>query len=158
MYGKRAGAVTKHSPQWSRPVRRKASVQRSPRDPRRFTTQSAAKCIGRALSSAGLQRLPDGRHLAVVDALCSDRWIVAGDLQLIDTVTGAVRRIDTQGVDVTCTEWRSDRRLLLAGHRGFETVIGLYDLDSGQFRQRWASTELHDRRVLRQDLRLRRSR
>src|ERR1700677_2707203 len=28
---------------------------------------------------------PSGRHIAVVEALCSDRWIVAGDLRLIDT-------------------------------------------------------------------------
>ena len=34
---------------------------------------------------------PSGRHVAVVEALCSDRWIVAGDLRLIDTQSGAVR-------------------------------------------------------------------
>jgi len=85
---------------------------------------------------------PSGRHLAVVDALCSDRWIVAGDLQLIDTSSGRVQQIDTRSVDVSYTEWRSDRRLLVAGHRRFETVIGVYDLDSNRFSEVWSSTEL----------------
>jgi len=36
---------------------------------------------------------PSGRHLAIVEALCSDRWIVAGDLRLSCwPVTGGLRR------------------------------------------------------------------
>ncbi|MBW4050514.1 MAG: S9 family peptidase [Proteobacteria bacterium] len=85
---------------------------------------------------------PSGRHIAVVEALCSDRWIVAGDLRVIDTQSGEVRNLATRGVDVTHTEWRSDRHLLLAGHRGFETVISLYDAQSGQLEELWASEEI----------------
>jgi dipeptidyl aminopeptidase/acylaminoacyl peptidase len=85
---------------------------------------------------------PSGRHLAVVEAICSDRWIVAGDLSLIDTASGKVVPVDTQGVDITCTEWRSDRHLLLGGHRGFDTVVGLYDVESGQFSESWRSREI----------------
>jgi len=85
---------------------------------------------------------PSGKRLAVVEAVCSDRWLVAGDLLLIDTRSGDVRRIDTRGVDVTFTEWRSEDRLLLAGHRGFETVMGIYDDVARAFTEVWSSCEL----------------
>jgi dipeptidyl aminopeptidase/acylaminoacyl peptidase len=85
---------------------------------------------------------PSGRHLAIVEAICSDRWFVAGDLRIVDTRSGHVQQIDTAGVDITCTEWRSENTLLLAGHREFATVVGLYDTRSGQFREIWASEEL----------------
>jgi dipeptidyl aminopeptidase/acylaminoacyl peptidase len=85
---------------------------------------------------------PSGKHLAVVEAICSDRWLVAGDLKLIDTGSGAVRSVDTHGVDITYTEWRSDRHLLLAGHRGFETVVCLCDTASDKVTEIWSSAEL----------------
>jgi dipeptidyl aminopeptidase/acylaminoacyl peptidase len=85
---------------------------------------------------------PSGRHVAVVEALCSDRWIVAGDLRVIDTTSGAVRNVATRGIDVTHTEWRSDRHLLLAGHRGFETVIALYDAQSQELEEVWRSEQI----------------
>jgi len=85
---------------------------------------------------------PSGKHLAVVEAVCSDRWIVAGDLRLIDTASGRVERINTRGVDITHTEWRSDRQLLLGGHRGFETVVGLYDVVSKTFTEGWSSDDI----------------
>lgn len=85
---------------------------------------------------------PSGRHLAIVDALCSDRWFVAGDLRVIDTISGIVQRVNTKDIDVTYTEWRSDRVLLLGGHRGFETVVGLYDTTTGTFTEVWADRDL----------------
>jgi dipeptidyl aminopeptidase/acylaminoacyl peptidase len=85
---------------------------------------------------------PSGTHLAIIEALCSDRWIVAGDLRLIETTSGKVQRVDTRGVDITYTEWRSDRQVLLAGHRGFETVVGLCDAVSGTFAEVWGSWEM----------------
>jgi dipeptidyl aminopeptidase/acylaminoacyl peptidase len=85
---------------------------------------------------------PSGKHLAIVEAICSDRWIVAGDLRLIETTSGKILRVDTRGVDITYTEWRSDRLLLLAGHRGFETVVGFCDATSGAFTEVWASRDL----------------
>jgi dipeptidyl aminopeptidase/acylaminoacyl peptidase len=85
---------------------------------------------------------PSGRHLAVVEAICSDRWIVAGDLQLIEIASGKAQRVDTAGVDITYTEWRSDRHLLIAGHRGFATVVGAYDLATKTFTESWSSYEL----------------
>lgn len=85
---------------------------------------------------------PSGKQLAIVEAICSDRWIVAGELRLLETGSGKIQRVDTHGVDITYTEWRSDRQLLLAGHRGFETVVGLYDAASGTFTEVWGSRDL----------------
>ena len=65
---------------------------------------------------------PGGRHCAVVEAVCSDRVIVAGELLLIDPVSGDARRVDTHGVDVSWTAWRDDDRLLAVGIRGLEPV------------------------------------
>jgi dipeptidyl aminopeptidase/acylaminoacyl peptidase len=45
-------------------------------------------------------------------------------------------------VDIACIEWRSDRCLLLAGHRGLEMVIGLCEATSREFRQVWSSREI----------------
>jgi dipeptidyl aminopeptidase/acylaminoacyl peptidase len=85
---------------------------------------------------------PSGRQLAFVIALCSDRGFVAGDLHLADVASGATIRVDTHGVDVSCLEWRSDRTLLLAGHRGFATVVACYDTVADRFEQTWSSEEL----------------
>lgn len=83
-----------------------------------------------------------GERVAIVEAACSDRWIVAGNLTLIDTSSGEARSLDTRGVNVTYAEWRSDHLLLVAGVRGFETVVGVCDVDSGEFRESWASRDL----------------
>lgn len=85
---------------------------------------------------------PSGKHLAIIEAICSDRGSVAGNLNLIETTSGKVQQVDTRGVDITFTEWRSNRQLLLAGHREFETVVGLYDAASGTFTEVWSSTDV----------------
>lgn len=85
---------------------------------------------------------PSGRYLAFVEGICSDRWIVAGGLRLIDTTSGQVQRADTLCVDITHAEWCSDRELLLAGHRGLETVVGVYEMASGTFTEVWSSRVL----------------
>jgi dipeptidyl aminopeptidase/acylaminoacyl peptidase len=85
---------------------------------------------------------PSGRCLAIVEAICSDRWIVAGDLWLIEAGSRKVQRVDTRGVDITYTEWRSDRVLLLAGHRAFETVVALYDVAADKFTEVWSSRDI----------------
>lgn len=85
---------------------------------------------------------PSGRQVAIVEAVSSDRWVVAGDLRVFNTQSGENERVDTQGTDITHTEWRSDRHLLIAGHRGFETVVGLWDAESGTFAETWRSAEI----------------
>jgi dipeptidyl aminopeptidase/acylaminoacyl peptidase len=85
---------------------------------------------------------PSGRYIAVVEAICSDRWLVAGDLRVIDTRSCHIRNVTTFGIDITYTEWRSDRYLLFAGHRGFETVVGIYDAEKGELQEVWHSEEI----------------
>jgi dipeptidyl aminopeptidase/acylaminoacyl peptidase len=85
---------------------------------------------------------PSGRHLAFVEAVCSDRWLVAGVLCLMDARSGRIERIDTGNVDVTFSEWRSEQHVLIAGHRGLETVVGVYDRAAGVFRETWSSSEV----------------
>jgi dipeptidyl aminopeptidase/acylaminoacyl peptidase len=85
---------------------------------------------------------PSGQQLAVVEAVCSDRWLVAGDLRIIDTSGSRVQSIDTWGVNVTTIEWRSECKLLLAGIRGPETVVGICDLASGKFTEIWSSQDV----------------
>jgi dipeptidyl aminopeptidase/acylaminoacyl peptidase len=84
---------------------------------------------------------PDGRRIAVVEALCSDRLIVAGDLLLVDPSDGSVTRVDTAGVDVTDLAWRDDRQLVFFGLRGLQTVAGEMDVESGTTEELWASAE-----------------
>ncbi|MDX6597908.1 MAG: hypothetical protein QOE87_1795 [Gaiellales bacterium] len=64
----------------------------------------------------------DGTCAAVVEAVCSDRVIVAGDLLLVDPASGDSRAVDTLGVDVSWLEWRDNERLLAVGVRGLEPV------------------------------------
>jgi dipeptidyl aminopeptidase/acylaminoacyl peptidase len=85
---------------------------------------------------------PSGKHLAVVEAVCSDRWLVAGDVLLVDTSSGRLQRLDTRGIDVTYLDWRSDSRLLLAGHRGFDTVVALYEVTSDTFTEVWSGGDI----------------
>jgi dipeptidyl aminopeptidase/acylaminoacyl peptidase len=85
---------------------------------------------------------PSGRHVAIVEGICSDRYLVAGDVQLIETTTGKTQRLDTKDIDVTHAEWRSDRQLLLGGQRAFETVLGLYDVLADTFTEVWRSEDI----------------
>ena len=55
---------------------------------------------------------PDGTRAAVVEAVCSDRLIVAGDLILLDLVAGTRCAVDTAGTDVTAVQWIDGTRLL----------------------------------------------
>ena len=85
---------------------------------------------------------PSGHYLSVVEATCSDRGFVAGNLRLIDTRSATVARIDTQNVDIACAEWRSNHTLLVAGHRGLDTVVGLCDIESNGFSELWSGREI----------------
>lgn len=77
--------------------------------------------------------------LAFVEGVASDRGHLAGDLRLCDPRDGTCRSLATDGVDVTCVEWHSDD-LLVAGHRGLETVVLSIDPSTGTCRQLWADT------------------
>jgi len=74
---------------------------------------------------------PDGARVSVVQAICSDRWIVAGDLILIELASGTRRTIATAGTDVTCVQWIDDDRLGYLGQRHLDSVAGLVDVTTG---------------------------
>lgn len=85
---------------------------------------------------------PRGHHLAAIEAACSDRGLVAGDVVLFDLAGGTMMRVDTDGVDITYIDWRSETTLLLAGHQGFESVVGTYCTSSARFTRAWSSKEI----------------
>lgn len=75
---------------------------------------------------------PDGRWIAVVRAVCSDRWLVAGDLLLVDRDGGDPVRIDCRGTDVTSVQWIDDSRLGYIGQRHLDSVAGILDVATRQ--------------------------
>src|SRR3569833_2356514 len=68
--------------------------------------------------------------------------MVAGDPYLLERASGRIRPINTNGIDVAYAEWCSAHELLLAGHRSFESVVGMFDARSGKFWELWSSCEI----------------
>lgn len=88
----------------------------------------------------GLASTPSGRRLAVIEGLASDRGLVAGDVQLLDS--GRIERIDTHAIDVTFLGWWTERDLFCLGIRGPDTVAGHYDAEDRRFEEIWTSRDL----------------
>jgi dipeptidyl aminopeptidase/acylaminoacyl peptidase len=84
---------------------------------------------------------PSGGRVAVVEAVTSDRGVVAGDVVLLDPSTGETVRADAAGTDVTWLSWRDDDRLLYAGQRGLDCVAGDIDGATGSATELWANGE-----------------
>jgi dipeptidyl aminopeptidase/acylaminoacyl peptidase len=84
---------------------------------------------------------PDGRYVSVVQAVCSDRWLVAGDLTLINLESGSVTTVDTAHTDVTCLQWIDRNRLGFLGQRHLESVAGVVDVTTHAIKEVF-STEL----------------
>lgn len=82
----------------------------------------------------------DGTAYAFVEALCSDRGLVAGDLY-VALGAGAPDKADTLGIDVTCTQWLDGSRLGFTGLRGPATVAAVYDVTTRTSTEVWASEE-----------------
>lgn len=85
---------------------------------------------------------PDGRHHAIVEAVCSDRGIICGSVSLFRDAAVLPDTLDLAGVEVSDLVWRDDNRLLYAGLRGAETVVGEYELSSARTCEIWASEEI----------------
>jgi dipeptidyl aminopeptidase/acylaminoacyl peptidase len=88
-----------------------------------------------------LSSSPSGASLAVVEALCSDRMSTTGDLLLISVKDGAVRRPNTEGIDVTFTAWQGENEILIVGIRSLETVLALCDAEAARTQVLWSGTE-----------------
>ena len=84
----------------------------------------------------------DGTRAAVVEAVCSDRWIVAGDLILLDLVAGTRCTVDTAGADVTAVQWIDGTRLGYIGQRHLDSVAGIADAGEGPLPETITGREL----------------
>jgi dipeptidyl aminopeptidase/acylaminoacyl peptidase len=84
----------------------------------------------------------DGRRAAVVEGVCSDRWIVAGDLILLDLVAGTRCAVDTAGTDVTAVQWIDGTRLGYIGQRHLDSVAGIADAGQGPLPEMITAKEL----------------
>lgn len=85
---------------------------------------------------------PDGARAAVVEAACSDRLIVAGDLILLDLETGTSCAVDTAGTDVTSIQWIDGTRLGYIGQRHLDSVAGIADAGEGRLPETITAKEL----------------
>jgi dipeptidyl aminopeptidase/acylaminoacyl peptidase len=84
----------------------------------------------------------DGRRAAVVEAVCSDRWIVAGELILLDLVAGTRCAVDTAGTDVTAVQWIDGTRLGYIGQRHLDSVAGIAEAGEGPLPETITAKEL----------------
>ncbi|WP_420384170.1 S9 family peptidase [Novosphingobium sp.] len=95
------------------------------------------------VSQIGVPRSsPSGRYLAFVEAICSDRGYVAGDLRLCDLHEGTCHLLPVGAVDTSCIAWQSDEALLIAGHRGLETVVSSINIRENRVGELWQSAEM----------------
>jgi dipeptidyl aminopeptidase/acylaminoacyl peptidase len=85
---------------------------------------------------------PDGSRAAVVEAACSDRWIVAGDLILLDLAAGTRCAVDTAGTDVTAVQWIDGTRIGYIGQRHLDSVAGIADAGPGPLPETIAGKDL----------------
>lgn len=90
----------------------------------------------------GLSGAPDGRHVAIVEAVCSDRGLCAGQLLIIDAATQQAHAIDTLQTDVTHTVWRNSSELVISGVRNLESVVANVDANKGTTKDCWHSDAL----------------
>lgn len=88
-----------------------------------------------------LSASPGGMAVAVVEAVCSDRLIVAGDLLVIDVAPGTISRAATGDADITAVCWRGEKQLLLAGLSGLDNLILLHDRADGATATLWRGRE-----------------
>jgi dipeptidyl aminopeptidase/acylaminoacyl peptidase len=100
----------------------------------------AAETLYQPTEQIGWPAVSPGGRIAFVEAICSDRWIVAGELRLIED-SGRISTLDTAEVDVTWLQWMDDGRLAYAGPRNLETAIGWVEPSIGGLTEVWASED-----------------
>jgi dipeptidyl aminopeptidase/acylaminoacyl peptidase len=82
---------------------------------------------------------PDGATVAVLEAVCSDRYVVAGDLLLVDAESGDVRRVDAVG-DVSSARWR-DAGVFAMSLDGLDAVALDVDPAAGTAVEIWRTSD-----------------
>jgi dipeptidyl aminopeptidase/acylaminoacyl peptidase len=89
-----------------------------------------------------LSASPSGKRLAFVEAVCSDRTIVAGDMRIIEVNSGAVMTAETLQADVVQTAWRGEEHVFFAAVQGPEAILGTFELGSGQSQEIWRGQDI----------------
>lgn len=84
---------------------------------------------------------PSGAHVAVIEAIASDRGLIAGDVVIISDA-GEIKRPHLNGIAVTALAWRNEHTLAFAGLRDFDMIVGELDLDEGSCNESWSSPDL----------------
>lgn len=82
---------------------------------------------------------PSGDRAAVIEAVCSDRVVVCGDLRVLDVASGSMAAIDLGDVDASRAEWLDDARLLVFGRRGLVSLALEVRLADGARREIWTT-------------------
>jgi dipeptidyl aminopeptidase/acylaminoacyl peptidase len=83
---------------------------------------------------------PDGRRIAFVEAVASDRGVLCGTAKLIDS--SGVHVLPTGGVDVSCLAWRDSDAIVFCGLRGLAMVVGETALNSTHVREHFVNAEI----------------
>ena len=73
---------------------------------------------------------PSGRRVAVVEGWASDRGLVAGEIRVVDLVSGDSALVTAEALpDVTFVQWRDPESLWFAGWSDMGTTFGVVRLD-----------------------------
>ena len=83
---------------------------------------------------------PNGRYVAVIQAVCSDRKILAGDLVLVDLESNEQATVETGRTDVTSLEWVNDDTLGIFGQRGLDSVAGSISVHTNEFTELYSTS------------------
>lgn len=82
---------------------------------------------------------PAGDRVALIEAICSDRVVVCGDLRLIDVARGAMSPVDLGDVDASRALWLDDDRLLVFGRRGLTSLVLEISVGDQDVRELWTT-------------------
>ena len=79
---------------------------------------------------------PDGRSVAVIEAVASDRYYTTGEVVVVAADGTGTRVLPSGDADIGAVRWLDDRRLVALGVSGMQTVVGVMDLETG-WRETW---------------------
>ena len=83
---------------------------------------------------------PAGDRVAVIEAVCSDRVVVCGDLRVIDVASGSMTPVGLGDVDASRASWLDDERLVVFGRRGLLSLALEVSLRDGVVRELWITS------------------
>jgi dipeptidyl aminopeptidase/acylaminoacyl peptidase len=86
---------------------------------------------------------PSGQHVAFLQAVCSDRGLIAGDVLLLDANSSGSKPtvLDIGSTDASHIVWRDDDTLFYIGQRNLNTVAGDYNTQNKKFTEFWDTSE-----------------